>query len=247
MSRLGYTSIDELSQRASTMSVPPPDYRDSLDPLFLERQRNRYASRGVAFLILLNGIAALILLASLSHLAPQVEDAIRVVDAMLVFGAGAAVALASTFFAYLRRTMQLRYPERAPLRTGLWWLSLLAALVAAACFLIGLNMTGRAVAPELRNKASLSAGAAKYRKDHDVSRAKRDKGERRKRKDKSRVDEEEDDVEARDSEKPEGVSPQPKQEIEEAPRSQPTEPQPLTRSDCENAGKSWSESTNSCN
>ena len=42
---------------------PPPHLREELDivridPLFLERQRNRYASRGVAFLVILNGIAA---------------------------------------------------------------------------------------------------------------------------------------------------------------------------------------------
>ena len=42
---------------------PPPDYREEvdivrIDPLFLERQRNRYASRAVAFLVILNGIAA---------------------------------------------------------------------------------------------------------------------------------------------------------------------------------------------
>jgi hypothetical protein len=41
---------------------PPPDYREEvdivrIDPLFLERQRNRYASRAVAFLVILNGIA----------------------------------------------------------------------------------------------------------------------------------------------------------------------------------------------
>ena len=38
---------------------PPPDFREEvdivrIDPLFLERQRNRYASRGVAFLVILN-------------------------------------------------------------------------------------------------------------------------------------------------------------------------------------------------
>ena len=42
---------------------PPPDFREEvdivrIDPLFLERQRNRYASRGVAFLVILNGVAA---------------------------------------------------------------------------------------------------------------------------------------------------------------------------------------------
>ena len=38
---------------------PPPDFREevdiAIDPLFLERQRNRYASRAVAFLVILIG------------------------------------------------------------------------------------------------------------------------------------------------------------------------------------------------
>jgi rare lipoprotein A len=125
----------------------------SIDPLFIEKQRSRYASRGIAYLTLLNGIAALVLLASVAHLAPQVEDAKKVVDAMLVFGSGAAAALASTFCAYLRRTVRLQAPERVPLRTILWWLSVLAAVAGTACFLIGLNMAGRAVTPVLEQKA----------------------------------------------------------------------------------------------
>lgn len=124
----------------------------SIDLLFLEEQRSRYASRGIACLILLNGIAALLLLTRVAHLA-QVEDAKRVVDAMLVFGSGAAAALTSTFFAYLRRTVRLQAPESVPLRNALWWLSLLAAVSGAACFLIGLNMAGRAVMPLLEQKA----------------------------------------------------------------------------------------------
>jgi Collagen triple helix repeat (20 copies) len=124
----------------------------SVDPLFLEKQRSRYASRGIAYLTLLNGIAALVVLTSVAHLAPQVEDAKRVVDAMLVFGLGAVAALASTFCAYLRRTVRLQAPERVPLRTLLWWLSVLAAVSGTACFLIGLNMAGRAVTPVLEQK-----------------------------------------------------------------------------------------------
>jgi hypothetical protein len=34
----------------------------SVDPLFIERQRDKYASRGLAYIVLLNGIAALGLL-----------------------------------------------------------------------------------------------------------------------------------------------------------------------------------------
>src|SRR5262245_46923674 len=124
----------------------------SIGPLFFEKHRSRYASRGIAYLILSNGIAALLLLTSIAHLA-QVEEAQRVVDAMLVFGSGAAAALASTFGAYLRRTVRLQAPERVPLRTVLWWFSVLAAVGGTACFLIGLNMAGRAVMPMLEQKA----------------------------------------------------------------------------------------------
>jgi len=144
------------------MSIPPPDYREEIDiiridPLALERQRARYANRGITFLALLNGVAALILLASLTQLAPQVEDASKVVGAMLVFGSGALAALGSTFFAYLRRMARMQAPDRVPVRSGLWWLSLLGVIAGATCFLVGLNMAGRAVTPELQTKATLSS------------------------------------------------------------------------------------------
>ena len=76
-----------------------------IDPLFLERQRNRYASRAVAFLVILNGIAALLLLSNFVNLRPLTENAPTVADAMVVFGAGVAAALASMFFAHLRRSL----------------------------------------------------------------------------------------------------------------------------------------------
>jgi hypothetical protein len=153
-------------------TVPPPGFREEveireevdvvkIDPLFLERQRNRYASRGITVLILLNGIAALILLASFVHLAPQIEHANKVMHAMLVFGSGALAGLACIFLAYLRRTIRIQAPERVPLRTVLWWLSVIAAVGGAACFIVGLNMTGRAVAPELASRAVLAKSPPK--------------------------------------------------------------------------------------
>ena len=155
------------------MSLPPVDYGEELDPISLERQRRRYASRAIAYLVLLNGVAALILLGSLSRWAKHVPEPLMLVDAMLVFGAGAAIALGSTFFAYVRRTIRLRAPERVPLRVGLWWLSVLAAILAAACFLIGLNMAGRASLPD---RAAMPSGA-KFGGDKEgkeQSRAKRE-------------------------------------------------------------------------
>ena len=141
------------------MSIPPVDHRDGFDdpmhPLLLERQRRRYASRAIGYLILLNGVAALVLLASLPHLASEVSKPIRIVNAMLVFGAGATIALGSTFFAYLRRTVRLQAPERVPLGVTLGWLSVLAAVAASACFLIGLNMAGRAA---VQDRPGISSG-----------------------------------------------------------------------------------------
>jgi len=140
---------------------PPPDYREEvdivrIDPLFLERQRNRYASRGVAFLVILNGIAALILLSNFLRLHPQVENAPKVAAAMVVFGAGVAAALASMFFAYLRRTVRLWAPERAPAAPIGWWLALIAAVLSAVCFVAGLRMVGTAIAPTLATAAKVS-------------------------------------------------------------------------------------------
>ena len=140
---------------------PPPDFREEvdivrIDPLFLERQRNRYASRAVAFLVILNGIAALLLLANFVRLSPQIENAPKVADAMVVFGAGVAAALASMFFAYLRRTIVLRAPERAPSIPFGRWLAVLAAIASAVCFVVGLRMVGVAVAPKLVSSATIS-------------------------------------------------------------------------------------------
>ena len=145
---------------------PPPDFREEvdivrIDPLFLERQRNRYASRGVAFLVILNGVAALLLLGNFVRLSPQIENAPKVADAMVVFGAGVAAALASMFFAYLRRTVMLRAPERVlPLQMGRW-LAVLAAVVSAVCFVAGLRMVGTAVAPSLVSSSAVSQKSVK--------------------------------------------------------------------------------------
>jgi hypothetical protein len=81
----------------------------------------------VAFLVILNGVAALLLLGNFVRLSPQIENAPKVADAMVVFGAGVAAALASIFFAYLRRTVMLRALGRVPSLPIGWWLAVLAA------------------------------------------------------------------------------------------------------------------------
>ena len=101
------------------MTMPPKrraeiDIREEVDiirvdPRFVERQRNMYASRGVALVVLLNGVAAIVLLATLAQgISPAAKP---FADAMLVFGAGAGLGLASAFFAYLTRTFRLERPE----------------------------------------------------------------------------------------------------------------------------------------
>jgi hypothetical protein len=248
------------------MTLPPADYREevdivSIDPLFFERQRSRYASRGVAYLILLNGVAALALLASLINGASEIEAADSVVDAMLVFGAGAVVALASMFFAYLRRTVRLQAPERVPLRRGLWWLSLLAALAAAACFLVGLNTAGRAITPELQslapaakhggkvekektgNKKDARARAEKRAKDKDGEESKKG-GTAEDEKGPSGKGENDSDAQAPGPQRssiPQVPDPKP-----EAVPNDPSGAQQLTRGECEEAGEAWNEKANVC-
>ncbi len=111
----------------------------SVDPLFLERQRNRYAHRGVAMIVMLNGLASIALLVALATASHEANSADRFGEAMIVFGAGAAAGLASAFFAYLSRTFRLERgleSWRRPLR----WLAVLAAITGAVCFVTGLNM-----------------------------------------------------------------------------------------------------------
>src|SRR5262252_1476198 len=120
----------------------------SIDPLFLERQRSRYASRAIAYVVWLNGLAAIGLLISLAARAGFPADAAkRFADAMFVFGVGSIAGLASAFVAYIGRTLRLERPAlvvgwRRPLR----WVAIIAAVIGAFCFLTGLNMVRHATA-----------------------------------------------------------------------------------------------------
>ena len=117
----------------------------SIDPLFIERQRNRYASRAVAYVVWLNGLAAIALLIGLMHATLSADQVKRVADAMLVFGAGAVSGLASAFFAYVGRIIRLERPALVEWPRPLRWLAILAAIAGAVFFLGGLNMSRVAV------------------------------------------------------------------------------------------------------
>src|ERR1051325_192748 len=119
----------------------PPDRLDvvRVDPFFTERQRHQYASRGVAFIVLLNGAAAIVLLAILAQPSPSTEALKGIADAMLIFSIGAVLGLTSSLLAYVNRTFRLDQPDmtwRRPLR----WFAVAAAVSGAACFLVGMNM-----------------------------------------------------------------------------------------------------------
>ena len=88
---------------------------------------------------------------------------------------GVAAALASMFFAYLRRTIVLRARERAPSIPFGWWLAILAALASAICFVVGLRMVGVAVAPKLVSSATTSQTPVK--REQGPQGPKGDKGE----------------------------------------------------------------------
>lgn len=136
----------------------------SVDPLFLERQRNRYAHRGVAMIVLLNGVAAIALLAALATSPHDAGGAERFGDAMIVFGSGAAAGLASAFFAYLSRTWRLERGGDGPWRRPLRWLAVAAAIAGVACFVTGLNVAQvageKAAEPARAEKADAQTRAA---------------------------------------------------------------------------------------
>ena len=108
------------------------------DPLYYEKQRSRYASRGVELVVLLNGLAAIALLITLSATEITTLGREPLANAMVVFGAGAALGLLSKFFAYLRRTVRLERPDLRVEGRPFRWLAVAAAVLGAACFIAGL-------------------------------------------------------------------------------------------------------------
>ena len=135
------------------MTTSPIEVREeidvvSVDPLFIERQRNRYSSRAVAYVVWLNGLAAIALLIGLTHASLRADQVKGFADAMLVFGAGSVCGLASAFFAYIGRTFRLERPHLIGWRRPIRWLAILAAIAGAVCFIGALNMSRVAALPK---------------------------------------------------------------------------------------------------
>jgi zinc transporter ZupT len=128
-------------------AMPQPDSRidPRLDPVFLERERNRFGARALAFLVLLNGAAALILLAILAR-APTSSVDSKTAAAMLFFSGGAVAALLSSFLAYINRTVAMEAPHRGNLRASLQGLAIAVVIGSGAAFVTGMNMVAGAAA-----------------------------------------------------------------------------------------------------
>ena len=82
---------------------PPQRPNEHLPDAFPDRERDRYASRALAYVILLNGAAALILVTALAFAPQSASDPRRLTWAMLVFGSGALAGLLSSLLAYIGR------------------------------------------------------------------------------------------------------------------------------------------------
>jgi hypothetical protein len=69
------------------MTTSPIEAREeidvvSVDPLFIERQRNRYSSRAVAYVVWLNGLAVIALLIGLVHASLPADQVKRFADSV---------------------------------------------------------------------------------------------------------------------------------------------------------------------
>jgi zinc transporter ZupT len=129
------------------MTRMPPDNANRVDPrfdpVFIESERNRFAARALAFLVFLNGAAALVLLSILAR-APESTVEPKFASAMLFFSGGAVAALLSSFLAYINRTVAMEAPERANLRRVLQIFAIVVVIGSAASFMTGMNMVAAA-------------------------------------------------------------------------------------------------------
>jgi len=128
------------------MAMPPSGSRPAdvsrPAPVLIDGQQDRYAGRALGYLVLLNGGAALLMLAAFALGFQDTEP--KLVAAMLVFGSGAMAGLLSSLIAYLNRAVRIEAPERIQLRDALRLAAVVAVIASGASFMIGLNMVGTA-------------------------------------------------------------------------------------------------------
>ena len=121
-----------------------PKGSQKVDHALVERERDRFAGRALSFLVLLNGVAAMVLLTILAQ-APRGTVDSKIASALLFFAGGAIAALLSSFLAYINRTVRIEAPERAALRRALRLIAIAVVIGSAVAFLTGMNMVSGAV------------------------------------------------------------------------------------------------------
>lgn len=110
---------------------------------FAQRERDRYVSRSLGYLVLLNGASALVLMAVVA-LNPE-SSSHRLAWAMIVFGSGAIAGLLSSLLAYIRRLFAISLPTHVLIRDFLRIGAIVMAIGAGAAFLTGMNMVSLTV------------------------------------------------------------------------------------------------------
>jgi hypothetical protein len=120
------------SEPRAKIGQPPPHLP--------ERERDRYVSRGLAYVVLLNGVAALVLVAALAFAPQSTADPHRLAWAMMVFGSGAILGLLSSLLAYISRTVMVEASSYLLVRDMLRVGAIIAAVGSGAAFLTALNM-----------------------------------------------------------------------------------------------------------
>jgi zinc transporter ZupT len=123
--------------------LAPPVPQHVWEYSFPDRERNRYVSRSLGYVVLLNGAAALTLMAIVA-LNPE-STSRRLAWAMLVFASGAMAGLLSSLFAYVRRLFAVSLPTHIFMRDFLRVSAIVMAVGAGAAFLTGMNMVSLTV------------------------------------------------------------------------------------------------------
>jgi hypothetical protein len=141
------------------------------DRIFIEGHQDRIAGRGLSYMILLNGVAAIVMVGAFVY-GFQTSAEPKLAAAMLVFGVGAIGALLSSFIAYLNRIVRTEMPDRPSLPGALRLVAIAAVIVSGIAFLSGLSMVGSTSTaksssqPKTRlQDKSLSQGKASANKD----------------------------------------------------------------------------------
>jgi hypothetical protein len=127
------------------MMIQGPEERQEIERqsgfMFMDGHQDRIVGRGLGYLILLNGVAAIVMVGAFVY-GFQISAEPKLAAAMLVFGVGAVAALLSSFIAYLNRIIRAEMPDKPKLPRALRLVAIAAVIVSGAAFLSGLSMVG---------------------------------------------------------------------------------------------------------